>query len=498
MVTVGSDISTGSLGNLLKIRYLDGVNDLNTDKIFFYSGLPTAPEKHNGLYFQGALGLNRAQAIQAQPQVGAAYPTPGSASSDLWAAHCGVLTGSYAYDLVAQELSSGNEGAFDSVEAQNYVGWMKSYKKYKERVSLGNGSGILNIHGGIARIPSGGALDTTVSGWQFAVSLFDYPKLERGMRFQIFRVTTALNYSTWRTADKLTHPAQGFFTIRTVARHAAGTVAIVTVEEPVTSGTLPTAAGEFGNASNLDFMVFQGAVLENAHADGGNLGTEFMGLDGLVNGTNSLSTSTAYAEDGSQWLQIAAKTPFANGTFQNVSMTTIPEFQSEIVPLRSLSTAPRLNETVVKNGLNNMNSFGRGESGMLKMCIAHPLQIDEYTRPIQAKETIVISQDSTSPSRVPSIRNSIHQMKGMGEAVIAGGIPMYGHPMCRGDVAYLTTPDAMEKTACGSMQVIDDGLSNDGTTKRVYKTLELGQIISRDRGKSIRIDGLALPSTTVS
>ena len=498
MVTVGSDISADSLGNLLKIRYLDGVNDLNTDKLFLYSMLPTAPEKHNGLYFQGALGLNRAQSIQAQPQVGAAYPTPGAASSDLWAAHCGVLTGSYAYDLVAQELSSGNEGAFDSVESQNYVGWMKSYKKYKERVSLSNGSGILNIHGGIARVPSGGALDTTAAGWTFAVSLYDYPKLERNMRFQVYRVTTALNYSTWRTAEKLTHPAPGFFTLRTVARHANGTVAIITVNEPVTTGTLPTAAGEFGNASNLDFMVFQGAVIENAHSDGGNLGCEFMGLDGIVNGTNSLATSVAYAEDGSQWLQLAAKTPFANGTFQNVSMTTIPEFQSEIVPLRGLSSPPKLNETVLKNGLNNMNSFGRGESGMLKMCIAHPLQIDEYTRPIQAKETIVISQDSTSPSRVPSIRNSIHQMRGMGEAVIAGGIPMYGHQMCRGDAAYILDAGALEKTACGSMSVIDDGLSNDGTTKRVYKTLELGQIISRDRGKSIRIDGLALPSTTVS
>ncbi len=72
MVTVGSDVSSGSLGNLLKIKYLAGVNDLNTDKIFLYSGFPTAPEKHNGLYFQGALGLNRSQAIQAQPQVGGA------------------------------------------------------------------------------------------------------------------------------------------------------------------------------------------------------------------------------------------------------------------------------------------------------------------------------------------------------------------------------------------------------------------------------------------
>lgn len=498
MVTVGSDVSSGSLGNLLKIKYLAGVNDLNTDKIFLYSGFPTAPEKHNGLYFQGALGLNRSQAIQAQPQVGAAYPTPGSASSDLWAAHVGVLTGSYAYDLVAQEMTSDLEGAFDSVESQNFVSWMKAYKLYKERVCLGNGSGILNIHGGISRVPSGGALDTTAAGWTFAASLFDYPKLARGMRFQLYRVTTALNYSTWRTADKLAHPAQGFFTIRTVARHASGTVAIVTVEEPVTAGTLPTAAGEFGNASNLDFMVMQGAVIENAHADGGNLGTEFMGIDGLINGTNSLSAATAYAEDGSQWLQIAAKSPFANGTFQNVSMTTIPEFQSEIVPLRGLASPPRLNETVVTNGLNNMNSFGRGESGQLKMGIAHPLQIDEYTRPIRAKETIVISQDSTSPSRVPSIRNSVHQMKGMGEAVIAGGIPFYGHQMCRADAAYLTTADAIEKTACSPMKIEDDGLSNDGTTKRVYKTLELGQMISRDRGKSIRIDGLALPSTIVS
>ncbi len=501
----GVTINTDSAYALLQEEFSQGVNEIIPSDTFFYNMLPTATDfTFAGKHVTHALNFQRNASFGYVGQVPASYPTPGSIRPRTISVPQCVSAATIRVDKTAMMKTS--KAAFAQAWTQAYETTLDHMRNEKERISLGNGSGILNTHGAIGRVS--GALAPTAANWTFNISIFDALKIRPGMQIEFWRskddaaMTNSIvaNQATWRHATKLDTPAQGFYTVAAVAPDFSARTATVTIAE-ASPNTAPPVAGavfsHFATASNFDYIVIAGSVVENVSSGSGNLGREPYGLDAIACAANGLANTTAQYESGNAWLQhdVASGT-LTDDTFFGLSVTTVPEHASVIL---DASVGGTISGTLERSHLNSLanlvNAWGaNGNFRSTAAFVGNPMTINAYAQKLEPAERYTIATET--PSTLPSGRQSLEGREAQGPFLMFANKPFYASSYCRADRLYFYNPRGVEKCMLEDFKF--DAVHQDFGGRPAMQMDGMGAdaIATRDRRCLGAIHNLALPSLT--
>lgn len=508
-MAVAVSLKTDSLLNALKPTFINGVEDLRANEVFFYNSL----EEFQGGTLEGdtlkfAVNTQRAASFRPLPIHDASYPPAPDLTTytgEITAARHG---GTISVDDYAELKTMSDVGAFTRASALAAESFYKDMKEVLEFEALNNGSGVMNPYGGIGNVSS-----VTSDNWTFDVSIFDEPKFAPGRQILFMTLTsqtstvfgcacTSLNSSTWRDATYRDYPTQGYYTIKSVQRlpgTSPGIVRVTIKERSPGTNSPASPAGAYANvtpgstSTNLDFAIIADSIAENTSASTTNLTRQMMGVDGIVNGPNGLSAgvgSWGY-ESGQAWVQQEKQgTSLSDSTFQALSPSTVGEWAANVMDATSYGST--LTTSMLSRAMTYHNVFGVTGTNQWARWIAHPMQLNEYALTLESKERYCIT--ANTPSSLPAGRASLNQRNGQGEALAYAGIPMYGNKFCRVDRVYaLNSMCARKKT----LKPFNFNPAHPNYSNRIVTEMNghcAEQILALNRLHGLAIHNLAIPT----
>lgn len=497
-MAVSISLRSDSLLNLLKPTFIQGVEDLRNSEVFFFNSL----EEFSGGTLEGdtlkfSVASQRAAGYRSVPIHDASYPPAPDLTTNTGEITAARHAGTISVDDYAELKTMSDVGAFTRASAIAAESFYKDMREIMEFESLRNGSGILNQYGGIGNVTS-----VTSDNWTFDVSVFDEPAFAPGRTIQFVTLTgIGTNYLSVTTARNTTfrdYPTQGYYTIKSNQRLPSSGLCRVTIKERSPGTNSPASpAGAYANvtpgstSTNLDFAILADAVTENTSPSTTNLTRQMMGIDGIVNGPNGVSSTGWGYETGAAWLQQEKQgTALSDDTFEGLSPSTIGDWSSFVMDATSYGST--LTTPMLARAMTYQNVFGVTGTNQWVRWIAHPMQLNEYALTLESKERYCIT--ANTPSSLPAGRASLNQRNGQGEALAYAGIPMFGNRFCRVDRVYaLNSMCARKKTLKPfTFNPAHPNYSNRIVTEMNGHCAE--QLLAVNRGHGMAIHNLAIPS----
>lgn len=402
----------GQFSNLLEVlqpAFGERVTALTNDRAKIYNLLALAPRPFDGKHLIEAVTASYPGSFKFLGPNAASLPSP-SSNTVVWT----YITHAYAYasvrvdwDLIEQ--SSGGPHSFVSAWTIQMERSMADTLLQLERISCGDGSGVLNP---LASITSIGTV--TTANWVATVHLWDAPKFRVGMQVEVMAGT--YDATNWKNATKRDTPSQGFYTISDVAPDPGAGTCVVTLAE-ASPGTNPPVNG--------DYFVVDEAIAIDATPSTTNATNEPLGLD-------------AHISDSALFLQPNTKAGFqADGTHQGIAVSSNGWWKSPTVDTGSATQylkPDHFEELAVL-----MNVFSSTEANQTSFYLAHPHQIRKYREQLVPGERYMVMGET--PSLPSGTKSSLKE----DTYLTFADTPLVGSRFCRADRAYAVNTRDMKR-----------------------------------------------------
>lgn len=290
--------------NNLKTLYGNYVRSQTSDRAMFYKDIQVTPTNFRGGDRVEAVTGSYVGSFQATGDNPQRVPASQSHTIDRAIIQKAYFLGSYGVDWFAEELSKGQDAAFWQEKAKQVDRLTRFINQELERMSLGDGTGILvetdaasatptdNLAHGIASVTG-----VTAVNWTFTVTNNQGVFLKPGRRIQFWDGQTIDDTSDTypghirddsggsqgaRYLTKRDTPSQGYYTVS--ANVPGASLTTITIAEASPGTNSPAAA---------DAVLSVDSMIEDATTSTTNAGTEMMGLRGIAMGHLATANNAA-------------------------------------------------------------------------------------------------------------------------------------------------------------------------------------------------------------